>query len=178
MNTITILLSGGIDSAACLHYLLEKQFVVSALHIDLGQPDNHLEMESAQDISGHYSVPLEVIKVEGVRVGEGYIIARNALLVILALMHGNGSKSISLGIHSGTDYVDCTPSFFDQMQRIVNEYADGAVSIMLPFLNWEKSDVLGYAKENGVPTHLAHTTNPLDIPPGFLKVRNESKQIG
>ena len=45
---VIILLSGGIDSAACLHYYLKEKFSVRALFVNYGQAAGEREYESAK----------------------------------------------------------------------------------------------------------------------------------
>ena len=47
-----VLLSGGIDSMACIHFYLNQGYSIEALFCDYGQPASVREMESAMTMLG------------------------------------------------------------------------------------------------------------------------------
>jgi len=49
-----ILLSGGIDSTACIHYYLDGKFDVKAVFLDYGQKARVRELSSAKKIAKYY----------------------------------------------------------------------------------------------------------------------------
>jgi tRNA(Ile)-lysidine synthase TilS/MesJ len=51
---VSVLLSGGLDSSACIHYYLSQSFKVNAIFIDYGQKANENELNSAINIARHY----------------------------------------------------------------------------------------------------------------------------
>lgn len=161
---VLVLLSGGIDSTACLAYYVSLGYTVSAIFIDYGQPSSNLEWEAANAVSSHYSVPLKHLGVIDCNIPEGYVPARNAMLLSLALMSFEFQCGIiSIGIHAGTSYVDCSPCFEQAMQRIFDLYEQGRVRIDAPFLHWTKREILDYAKVNNVPLYLTYSTNLDDL---------------
>ena len=54
----TVLLSGGIDSSACLQFLLDRRHDVSALFIDHGQAAAERERPAAGAIAKHFDLHL------------------------------------------------------------------------------------------------------------------------
>lgn len=70
---------------------------------------------------------------------------------------------ISIGIHSGTNYSDCSELFVDKLQNIFDLYCDGKISIDAPFLEWTKSDIWKFATENDVPIHLTYSCEKGEI---------------
>ena len=164
IDNVLVLLSGGIDSAACVEYYVSRGYTVSALFIDYGQPDSEKESKAASAISTYYGIPLRHLTVSDCSVPEGYVAARNTLLLSLALMDfGHECGIIALGIHAGTPYVDCSPDFERAMQQVYDLYTDGRVRIDAPFLNWTKSEIWDYAQMKLVPLHLTHSNNLADL---------------
>jgi 7-cyano-7-deazaguanine synthase len=158
---ILVLLSGGIDSTACVEYYISRGYSVSALHINYGQPNCIQEQTAAASIADHYRIPLQQISIKDVSFAEGYIAARNAVLLCLALMLSRGKWNlIALGIHADTPYSDCSPEFVRLMQDVFNIYEHGRTRVTAPFLTWTKSEIFDYARTQGVPLHLTYSSNP------------------
>jgi 7-cyano-7-deazaguanine synthase len=155
----TILLSGGIDSAACLALYSEQRFKIDALFVDYGQASARREHRAAKAISGHYRVSLRAIRLAPAKQkGPGLIRGRNAFLLLTALVEFKAPGGIiALGIHGGTRYSDCSPLFVRKMQATFDTCTGGAVQIGSPFLKWKKSDVWAFAKSKGVPTRLTYS---------------------
>lgn len=65
-SSILILLSGGLDSAACISYYLKNQkSIYGTLFVDYGQAAAIYELEAAKKISQYYSIALTKISVSG-----------------------------------------------------------------------------------------------------------------
>ena len=80
-----VLLSGGLDSAARVHFYLQN-FAVRGLHLSYGQPSERQEHEAAVSIANHYQIPLSIIQLNGARPKEcGEILGRNSFLLFAAL---------------------------------------------------------------------------------------------
>jgi 7-cyano-7-deazaguanine synthase len=56
-----VLLSGGMDSTACLHWALSKHKEVRALGFDYGQPHRDAELTVAGALARKHSVPFEIV---------------------------------------------------------------------------------------------------------------------
>jgi 7-cyano-7-deazaguanine synthase len=83
---------------------------------------------------------------------------RNGLFILAALMDMPAPVGIiSLGIHAGTPYYDCSPEFMSKMQAIVDGYTRGRVSLAAPFLSWSKWDIYQYSRGNGLPIKLTYS---------------------
>jgi 7-cyano-7-deazaguanine synthase len=156
---VTVLLSGGIDSAACVAFYVAQKFNVSALFIDHGQKSARKENAAALAVSSHYSIPLAKVKISGLTSqSTGYIIGRNAVLLNVALMALRPSSAIiAMGIHAGTAYPDCSEEFINHMQTLADLYADGRVVIGVPFLKWSKRDIWDYCRIKEVPVDLTYS---------------------
>lgn len=154
-----ILLSGGIDSAACLHFFLKQKYAVSAFHVSYGQPAEEMEKRAASRVARHFGVKLKKIELTGTkRQSDGEIMGRNTLLVFAALLQRTVDRGlIVLGVHSGTPYYDCSEGFLDSVQEIMNGYTDGAVQITAPFQTWSKLDVWEFCQEEGIPIDLTYS---------------------
>lgn len=163
----TVLLSGGLDSAACVHFYYDQGYNVSAIHLSYGQRSEKLELEAASLIAGHYGISLTTIELLGARkkpVGE--VFGRNGLFILASLMETEGrSAIIAVGVHSGTNYFDCTQGFIDLMQSVVNGQCDGRVRISAPFLTWTKPEIWRYCLDRRVPVHLAYSCEAGVKPP-------------
>lgn len=156
----TVLLSGGIDSAALMHFLLANGHdPIRALHIDYGQAAREHERPAAMSIAKHFEVPLQVVKTVGLPpAGPGVVYARNALLVTIAAAHMCSTDGfIALGIHGGTAYDDCQPAFVEAMQNVLDIYASGSLRVLAPFISWSKHQVLDYAALHKLPVHLTRS---------------------
>lgn len=94
MDTI-VLLSGGIDSAACVAFYSQLGYRVAGVFVDYGQPARQPEEKSAAAIAAHYKIPLTLIRCSGAQTNyAGEISGRNAFLVFTALL----SRPIQAGI--------------------------------------------------------------------------------
>lgn len=157
--TAVVLLSGGIDSAACVRYYLDLGFRLRGLFIDYGQRARDNEGESAVKIANYYGIPLDRLSLSPVKhFGPGEIRGRNAFLIIAALLFYPKFKGIlSIGIHSGTPYYDCSGQFIRDIATIIDAYTGGEVRIDAPFLTWDKPTVYAYCEEKNVPIHLTYS---------------------
>ena len=143
MAPVTVLLSGGIDSAALVYYFSQKlSMPTAAIFVDYGQAAAAREREAAFEIGRRFAIEVREVRVEGYAFSAGAIPGRNALLVLLALMGADyRTGHIALGIHSGTQYSDCSAAFVRSMQAVLDLYSDGAVRVLAPFASWTKRQV-------------------------------------
>ena len=80
------------------------------------------------------------------------------MLVLQAYcLSGFGSYKIILGIHSGTEYFDCSEIFLNKLNDIIDCYSKGTVYIEAPFLMWSKANIVEYAKKQNVPLYLTYS---------------------
>lgn len=148
----TVLLSGGVDSVACMKFLQTQGFEVRALFIDYGQPAATLELRAATALANHHLCPLRIVRVKSdSNFRSGELLGRNAFLIFTALFFLDRAAGVlALGLHSGTDYYDCSEAFFNLANRMVTEHTDGALSLVAPFLTWTKKDIFRYFCESGL----------------------------
>jgi 7-cyano-7-deazaguanine synthase len=155
---IVVLLSGGLDSTACVAYYKAQRSRISTLFVDYGQRSRNHELRSASAVAAHYNVALKVLRLSKSNTWNGYVPARNAFLLTVALMHFEEARGlISIGVHAGTSYVDCTPTFSNSMQAVFDLYTSGCIRIDAPFLDWEKRDIYGYLLRRRSPIELTYS---------------------
>ncbi len=166
-NNAVVLISGGIDSAACVHYYLDQEFHVRGLFIDYGQVAKDYEEIAASSIGLHYGIEIDKASFSiPHHFGVGEIRGRNAFLVLAALLFYPRLRGIiSLGIHAGTQYYDCSEFFIKDIKAILDQYTDGVVRIDVPFLEWDKAMIYTYCKENNIPIHLTYSCEAGMNPP-------------
>jgi 7-cyano-7-deazaguanine synthase len=161
-----VLLSGGVDSAACAHFLKRKHDV-EGLFIDYGQPALQYEREASSktaDAQGFQVISATVRIPVAVRAGE--VQARNGLLVLLALsVCQAGTGLIAMGLHSGTPYYDCSPAFADRIDDLIQEYSMGKIRFFAPFITWRKNEIFEYCRVNGLDLSSTYSCESGTMPP-------------
>jgi 7-cyano-7-deazaguanine synthase len=162
-----VLLSGGIDSAATLALTVTEGFATTSLFIDYGQSAASAERCASRSLAVHFDVEWREVRATTGPFGTGEIVGRNAFLVHVAmLVFGRRSGLILLGIHSGTNYRDCSPAFVAVTQKSLDFHSGGVLRLSAPFLNWSKAEVHAYAIAASVPVHLTHSCEAEVIPCG------------
>lgn len=163
-----VLFSGGLDSAACAHFLQKNGHAVRGLFIDYGQQAASLERSAAEQLSAFLGIRLSMMRVETERrFGSGEIRGRNAFLVFASMLDGDPAPTqvIALGIHAGTAYYDCSPAFLQSIGRLVAEYTDGRTRVIAPFIKWTKNDIFTYSLREQLPIALSYSCEAGETPP-------------
>jgi 7-cyano-7-deazaguanine synthase len=163
-----VLFSGGIDSAACAHYLQKNGHAVRGLFVDYGQRAARLERAAAEQLSAFLRIDLSMMRIETQRsFGSGEIRGRNAFLVFSSMLDGDPAPTqvIALGIHAGTSYYDCSPAFLESIGRLVAEYTDGRARVIAPFIEWTKHDIFTYSLREHLPIDLTYSCEAGEAPP-------------
>src|SRR5437762_1676399 len=84
---IQLLLSGGIDSTACLAFLLHNGFSAEPTFVDFGQPARVREARAARQIAEYYKTSLTVVSVETHRpLSAGEVLGRNGFLLFTGML--------------------------------------------------------------------------------------------
>ena len=158
-SEVMVLLSGGIDSMACVHFSIEMGRKPCGLFIDYGQPPALQESKSAKLVAKHFGITLYSTKFKSLQKKKsGYIPARNAFLLASALMEKPSAvHTIALGIHAGTSYFDCQPSFINKKQELFNFYSNNRVRIMCPFIEFQKAELYSYCRDRKLPFELTYS---------------------
>jgi len=164
---VLVLLSGGVDSAACLHFYKELGRLPCALFVDYGQLAAEIEKKCAREIVSFYSVPIMISKWSGPTIkNSGLINGRNAFLLFAALMERpENINIISIGLHSGVDYPDCSQEFIKEIQSIIDIYDKAKVDISAPFINFTKYEIYSYCRKNNIPIELTYSCEEGKLPP-------------
>jgi 7-cyano-7-deazaguanine synthase len=168
-QSVLICCGGGIDSTALIPYYLKKDFQVSGVHFDYGQVPNIAEHHSVDAISKHYKIRILHRRIQPaikkVVFPTNALVGRNAVFVLAASSMVNHKGLISLGIHSGTDYYDCSPEFVQHIQLLLDGYFGGTVLFDAPFLHFSKKDIISYCQESKVPLKLTYSCERSSISP-------------
>ncbi len=166
-NDAVVLLSGGIDSAACAWFLRDHGYSVKGLFVDYGQRAVQFEKRGAEALSATLGIALDCISVSiPNQFGAGEITGRNAFLVFAALLISQPRAGIiALGIHSGTAYYDCSPAFANSIDRLLEEHTDGCVRLSTPFITWSKKNIFDYYQASGLPIDLTYSCEAGSMPP-------------
>lgn len=159
-SEVLVLLSGGLDSTACLRFYIDLGRPTCGMFIDYLQPAANREGRAAREVADYFGVPLYMAQWRGQikKKQPGVVVARNAFLLTAALMERPESvTAIALGIHAGTQYADCSRDFIDQMRITFDIYSGGSVHVVTPFVDWSKSEVWEYALSSNVPIDLTYS---------------------
>jgi 7-cyano-7-deazaguanine synthase len=156
---VVILTSGGIDSTACINFYKKLDFDIDSVFIDYGQKAKIQEYKAAKLIADFYNVNLRIIKLKSdKKMKTGEILGRNAFLIFTALLNFERNKGIiSLGLHDGTPYYDCSKLFFEQAQIIISSYSQGMIQLNCPFLNFNKKEIYDYCLLEKAPLELCYS---------------------
>ena len=163
-----ILISGGIDSTACIKYYQDLGFNVDGFFVNYGQKAHLKEYEAVKKISAFYEIAYTTLTLQDtLDISSGEILGRNGFLIMAALLaNPNFSGLLVLGIHSGISYYDCSKEFIKKMNSIVMEYSNGQIKIDTPFIDWDKKMIVSYCRDTGVPLHLTYSCENGDDPCG------------
>lgn len=158
MNVI-VLLSGGIDSMACVEFYLEQGYTVEGVFFDYGQPAVKAERVAAKRIATHYGIKLRIIQLPQLCSNDrGEIYGRNAIFAMCALgINGYGTYKIAIGIHTGTSYSDCSSGFVDRINHLYDLYVNGMVILEAPFVEWTKEQIISYCIDLALPLDLTYS---------------------
>jgi 7-cyano-7-deazaguanine synthase len=155
-RNVLVLLSGGVDSATVLATVrTDRAAAPQALFVDYGQPAARREAEASRALAAYYGVSHRALELRGFTATSGEVPARNAFLVHTALMSfGYSAGLIALGVHAGTGYRDCSPTFVEVMQRSLEFHSDGTVGLVTPLLGFSKLEVFRLAIATHVPVDI------------------------
>jgi len=173
-----ILLSGGIDSTACLYYARQR-FNLSALIFDYGQR-HRKEIDAARSIAGRLHIPYRVVTLDlhwvtsaltsksmpvpkkrnllAQGIPTTYVPGRNILFLSYAVSFADNFnyRDIFIGAHTQdySGYPDCRGEFISAFEKAVNRGIKNRVTIHAPFLKMGKSEIIKIGLRLKVPFHL------------------------
>jgi len=174
---IGLLLSGGLDSAILLGYLLKSGravqpfYVRSHLHWEQAEENAARRFVAALDYPGlaelvTFEMPVADLyqnhwSITGLQVPDAstpdeavYLPGRNALLVIKAALwcQMHGIAELALAPLSSNPFADATDDFFEAFEAALNLAGDGTLRISRPFGHLHKPDVMLLGR--GLPLEL------------------------
>ena len=181
---IVMALSGGMDSTTMLAHLLDKGHNVKCLIFTYGSKHNKYENAAAVKIADHYRCDWHHVDMtsfmegftsalmqSGEAIPEGHytdatmsktvVPARN--IIFLSVMAGYAwswdCQQIAIGIHQGDHaiYEDCRKEFYKAMDSAIYLGTGGRVEIVAPFVDIDKTGILGIGMPLGVPYELTRT---------------------
>lgn len=164
---VLVLISGGLDSTACLHFYLDFGRPPEALFIDYGQPAARMEEAAVKHVCNYYRIPLHLFRLPAPRISTpGFIVGRNLFLGAAALLlKPNHVRVIAMGIHAGTGYPDCTPEFLQRLQDLYDLSSNNHVLISAPFIDWTKAEIWEYCCINKIPVDMTYSCELGTTPP-------------
>lgn len=97
--------------------------------------------------------------------GVGEVPGRNDLLVAAAAVVAPGC-AVAIGIHAGSGYADCTPTWASAWQDLLDVQHAGRVRLIAPLIDLTKQEVYAIAYERGVPLELTYSCEASAAPCG------------
>jgi 7-cyano-7-deazaguanine synthase len=154
-----VLMSGGVDSYACAHFMLTQNMTATGLHVDYGQLARECEKASARQICDTLGISLRFVQVRSdTSFGAGEILGRNLFLIATALLNSKElPTAIAIGLHSGSPYYDCSETFLNRVDALLNEHTGGKTSLFAPFRSWTKKQVYEYAQSEGLSLAISYS---------------------
>lgn len=163
----TVLMSGGLDSAACAHLLATQGHAVHGIFVDFGQAAREPESRAVARLSELLGITTTTLHVGAANdFGSGELVGRNAFLLMTAIFLGRTHEGLlAIGVHAGTPYYDCSAGFIDRLKVLVEEHTDGRLTVTAPFLQWTKGQIYAYAAKSGLPVNATYSCESGTIPP-------------
>lgn len=159
MKTV-VLLSGGLDSAVCLHLMVKErgQDGVRAVTVDYEQP-HFLEVGHAVRLARSLGVEHRIITIKGLYdtdsggffsedadlsvAAQTVVPMRNLILLSHAAVHGD-VVVIGANKDDQNDYPDCRQEFFNEASKALG------VKVEAPLISKTKSEVIAMAADLGI----------------------------
>lgn len=167
MDSLAILVSGGLDSAILLGDALRQRATVYPIYVRCGLVWEEVEFdylrrylselrretlrpltvltEPVADLYGeHWSVTGRGIPDASTADDAVFLPGRNLLLLTKALLwcHLNHVPELALGSLGTNPFPDASPPFFQDVAGIVNQSVRGSVRVKLPFADMSKAEVM------------------------------------
>lgn len=164
-SPVCVLLSGGMDSAVCLHWALETYGLgrVFAFAVNYGQRHRR-ELVSARQIAAAagvelvlrtVAIPWQSSQLTGQRLDADspVVPGRNPILATLAAAEvterGGGEIVMGCCADDALGFPDCRPTFVVAMSAMLTAAFDRPVTLRAPFLTYTKVELLREAERLG-----------------------------
>lgn len=184
MKKVVMSLSGGMDSTTMLAYYLDQGYEVHCVHFQYGSKHNAYELQSVNNVTSYYKVPLTIINMHeafanmsshlmqsGGDIPEGHyadenmkktvIPGRNTIFaaVLSGIAESIGATKVALGTHQGDHaiYPDCRAEYTKALDTLIYLASDRKVEVDAPFQFTDKTGICKIGLELTVPYHLTRT---------------------
>lgn len=162
-----VLLSGGFDSTAALHWAIKNHPSVRAISFDYGQPNRDDELYRAQIVAERLGVPWGRVTMadtlprlgllhtvqdhskDATGTNKAFVPGRNAVFLSVAGAHAatswpTGNLDLVIGAcpEDAAGFPDCRPGFLCKMGETLRAALAREVQIVAPFIDRTKSQVL------------------------------------
>lgn len=180
---VLVVLSGGMDSTTALAWAKENHEVVGAVHFQYGSKHNAKELTAFRRVTEHFEVPgthvvhlnFDAFKSDLLKNGgpipEGHyadesmkktvVPFRNGIMLAYAagLAESMGADGVVLGNHFGDHaiYPDCRSSFIKPMAEAIAMGTYGAIKLLSPFCDLDKTQIASIGLKYNVPFALTWT---------------------
>ena len=167
---MTVLFSGGVDSATLLYFMRSTGHKVTALSVDYGQR-HRKEIEAAKAICVLVGIPHTIADISAISqllscsslTGNGGLSGtativpnRNMLFLSIAAAHAvsTGDHAVAYAPHAGDAkiYPDCRPAFCMAMTQVL--LLGCGIRLETPFLHLPKSEIVAIGRRLNVPFDL------------------------
>lgn len=155
-SVVHLLSGGGIDSAVLAHFYRARGSGIRAYHFAYGQPSLRGERRAVRALGRYFQMPTTFVEL-GYRLVSraGEFSCRNALFaLVVAGTLPTLSARIALGIHSGTEYFDCSPAFLSDLQRLLDGYFGGGIRVEAPLIDYDRATIASYFREASIPRRI------------------------
>ncbi|MCL4330409.1 MAG: 7-cyano-7-deazaguanine synthase QueC [Candidatus Thermoplasmatota archaeon] len=187
MGKVVVLLSGGLDSATTLAFVISRGMEAIALSFDYGQRHRR-ELESGRRVADHFGVKRAVFKMDfsfagnssltssldvedrplekiGDDIPATYVPARNSVFLSIGSAYAEalGCDSVAIGANAldYSGYPDCRPEYMNAMEKALNLGTrigvSGNLSIMVPLQYLTKKEIIRLGLSLGVPFGLTRS---------------------
>ena len=181
---VIISLSGGMDSATLIAYLLNSSFDVSSVSFFYGSKHGKYECECAKKIAKFYGIDNCILDLSffmmqfsshllkrGGEIPEGHysnlsmtktiVPMRNIIFasILSGIAMSKKYDYVSLGVHAGDHaiYPDCRPDFCKSLDLSIYLSSDKSIHLLTPFLYMNKTEILKWGLSHNVPYNITRT---------------------
>lgn len=184
---VVVLLSGGLDSATLLAWVVNSpdHEVALAAHFHYGSRQEGQESVAVELLASYYGVEYirqEVAHIPSITLTKAwtpipdpslldevpttYVPHRNLILLAYGAAHAYhlGCGAVGIGVHEqDSPYPDCTRGFITSAVETLRAGCDREVDILVPFLTWSKEAIVALGLELEVPYDLTYSCYAGDI---------------
>lgn len=182
---VVMSLSGGLDSTTVLALCEQEEYEVLCVSFFYGSKHNKFELECAKKIARHYNSEHIVWDISQILSGfnsslisgnskaipHGHytdetmkstvVPCRNMIFasILSGLAESRGFDAVAIGIHAGDHFIypDCRPLFKTRMGQAIDVATDGKISLLAPFINHTKCEIVKFGITIGAPYELTRT---------------------